>query len=75
MRMRAGDNGAQWIQPFFFGIPLNGVVAMDTDEGWIDVIMCDDKGKSLHADDGGGWKIERLTGEISYKITSSGDKA
>lgn len=51
---------------FYEGIPVKHAVELDTDEGWIDVLVADDAGRLIR--EGDSWKTERLHGEITISF-------
>lgn len=74
MRVRASDpfvplfRCPPWqIDVFLNGAPQKGVVAADTDEGWIDVHVRDTNGRIERYDAGDGPRIARFHGVVELR--------
>lgn len=66
MRVYAGDPMGPFLGIFYEGIPIAGVTVADTDEGWVEMICCDDRGRPVYDSTAGGTiKTERMYGTIT----------
>jgi hypothetical protein len=60
------ERGVGRAHVFYEGIPVNGVIELDTDAGWMDVLVTDDAGKFIV--EGDSVKVERMFGEITVSF-------
>lgn len=72
MRIIAGDDTAHvpWrsARVFYEGIPVKGVTIADSDEGWLELITTDDKGKAIVNPAGTGIATHRMYGYVRIEL-------
>jgi hypothetical protein len=62
MRLHATEPRAKNAIVLWDGLFLDGCIAVDTVEGWVDRVVCDDAGRTIPNADGTGPLIERMYG-------------
>lgn len=65
MRVYAGDPMGPFVGIFYEGIPIQGVTVADTDEGWVEMVCCDDRGRPIIDPRTHAIKTARMQGTIT----------